>query len=163
VEPATWQHQHIVSELVALIRKWTRAGPDRGGVTLDPPVRIRINRGYLPDVAWYRAGRDRPRQGQPYLEGAPDLAIEVLSPSTRAIDVVRKRADYAQVGVLELWLIDPDGPAALVLRAVDGPEFVLAEELDADATLHSPLLPGLAIRVGDLLGRGPAGRGDQSS
>jgi Uma2 family endonuclease len=76
----------------------------------------------------------------------------VLSPSTRAIDLVRKRADYARVGVPELWLIDPDGPAALVLRAVDGPEFLLAEELAADGALGSPLLPGLTIPVAELSG-----------
>ena len=151
MDPANWLHQHIVAEFIFLIRSWIREGPDRGGVTLDPPVKITINRGYLPDVAWYRAGRDLPRHGQPYLEGAPDLAIEVLSPSTRTVDLVRKRADYARVGVGELWLIDPDGPTALVLRRVEGPEFVLAEELDADGTLSSPQLPGLAIRVGDLI------------
>ena len=151
IDPANWLHQHIVGELLVRIREWTLVGTDRGGVTMDPPVKIRDNRGYLPDVAWYRAGRDRPRQGQPYLEGAPDLAVEVLSPSTRTVDLVRKRADYARVGVRELGLIDPDGPAALVLRSVEGPEFVLTEELDADGSLTSPLLPALAIRVGDQL------------
>lgn len=151
VDPANWLHQHVVGEVHGLIREWIRAGTDRGGITMDPPVKIRNNRGYLPDVAWYRTGRDRPRQGQPYLEGAPDLAIEVLSPSTRAFDLVRKRADYARVGVPELWLIDPEGPIALVLRAIEGPEFVLTEELDADGSLTSPLLPGLAIRVGGLI------------
>jgi len=152
VDPANWLHQRIVTRAVFAIESWIRDGTDRGGVTMDPPVKIRDNRGYLPDVAWYREGRNRPRQGQPYLEGAPDLAIEVLSPTTRAIDLVRKRADYARVGVRELWLVDPDGPAALVLRSVDGPEFVLAEELDADGVLTSPMLPGLTIRVGGLLG-----------
>lgn len=61
-DPANWLHQHIVAELVGMIREWIRAGTGRGGVTMDPPVKIRDNRGYLPDVAWYQAGRDRPRQ-----------------------------------------------------------------------------------------------------
>ena len=152
VNPANWRHQHVVSELVTQLRTWTRGGPGRGGVTLDPPVKINARRGYLPDVAWYREGRHRPRASEFYLEGPPDLAIEVLSPSTRAVDLVRERADYARVGVCELWLVDPDVPTVLVLRAVDGPEFVLAEELDANGTLASPLLPGLAIPVAELFG-----------
>ncbi|MGH3612487.1 MAG: Uma2 family endonuclease, partial [Pseudonocardia sp.] len=86
-----------------------------------------------------------------------DLAIEVLSPSTRAFDVVRKRADYARVGVGELWLIDPEGPAALILRplaeATTPGEFVVVDDLDAAGELTSPQLPGLAIRVGGLLAR----------
>lgn len=151
VDPASWLHQHLVGEIYFVIQDWIRAGSDRGGVTLNPPVKIRNNRGYLPDVAWYREGRHRPRQGQPYLEGAPDLAVEVLSPSTRTIDMIRKRADYAKVGVRELWLIDPEGPVAFVLRAVDGADFVLVEELDAKGMLTSPLLPGFAVYVGGLI------------
>ena len=57
----------------------------------------------------------------------------------------------------ELWLIDPEGPAALILRPpaeVTTPgEFVVVGELDATGELTSPQLPGLAVRVGELLAR----------
>ncbi|MDN5861256.1 MAG: Uma2 family endonuclease, partial [Pseudonocardia sp.] len=155
VSPPTWLHQHVMTRLVAAFVMWCAAAPGRGEITVDPPVRITNLRAYLPDVAWYRDGRGRPAAGRPYLAGPPDLAIEVLSPSTRTVDMIRKRTDYARVGVRELWLIDPEEPAAFVLRAPDPAmepaEFVLVEELAADGELTSPMLPGLAVRLGDVV------------
>jgi Uma2 family endonuclease len=150
VSTPSWMHQRIVTALIWLIRNWVAAGPDRGEVTLSPRVRITHNRGCLPDVAWYSADSVDDEGNEP--EGPPDLAVEVLSPSTRTYDLVRKRADYARIGVDELWLIDPDGPTAYVLRR-EGTEFVLVDDLDADGLLTSPQLPGLALRLGALLER----------
>lgn len=68
--------------------------------------------------------------------------------------MVRKRTDYARAGVGELWLVDPEGPSALVLRLPAGPsgpaEFVLVEEV-AVGELTSPAMPALAIRLDDLV------------
>lgn len=149
VSTASWIHQRIALTLMALLWNWIHAGDGRGEATFTIAVKITEKRGCFPDVAWYSEqhlteGRSA---GSP-----PDLAVEVLSPSTRAFDIVRERADYARVGVRELWLIDPDGPAALVLRR-EGAEFVVADDLHAGGELTSPLLPGLAIRVGALVER----------
>lgn len=144
----SWLHQRIVTTLIWLIRTWIAEGSGRGEVTFNPRVKITHNRGYLPDVAWYAAGRVDGEGNQP--DGPPDLAVEVLSPSTRTFDLVRKRADYARIGVGELWLIDPEGPAALVLRR-EGAEFLVVEDLDAGGALTSPLLPGLSVVVGQLV------------
>lgn len=67
-----------------------------------------------------------------------------LIDSTRALDLARLRhahraADYARIGVGELWLVDPEGPAALVLRR--------------EGALTSPQLPELAVVIGGLLER----------
>lgn len=129
---------------------WVHAGTGRGEVTFSPRVQITHNRGYLPDVAWYREERLTADGTQP--DGPPDIAVEARSPSTRTFDIVRKRADHARVGVEELWLIDPEGPAAPVLRRDDA-EFVVALDLEVDGELVSPALPGLAIRVGALTRR----------
>lgn len=157
VNAPSWLHQRIVTALLTEIRLWIRAGQARGEVSPDPPVQITHNRGYRPDVAWYREERCMAAGPDNRPDGPPDLAIEVLSPSTRAFDVVRKRADYARVGVRELWLIDPEGPAALILRppaeAAAPGDFVIVHDLDAAGELASPELPGLAIRVGELVAR----------
>ncbi len=43
-----------------------------------------------------------------HIEGAPDLIIEVLSPATAHLDLWEKRYDYAQAGVQEYWIVDPE-------------------------------------------------------
>jgi Uma2 family endonuclease len=144
-----------MGELLVEFGIWCRAGPDRGDVTRKPPVEITAARGYLPDIAWHRDGRDRPPPGQAYLSGVPDLVVEVISPLDRPSHFIRKRTDYARVGIRELWLIDPQEPAAFVLRESDPPvepaEFVLVEELGENGVLSSPMLPGLAVRLPDLM------------
>lgn len=54
------------------------------------------------------------------LPAAPVLAVEVLSPCTRSIDMVLERARYAQAGVAHYWIVDPDAPSLTAWRL--GPE-----------------------------------------
>jgi len=100
------RHQQLVLALGAAIRAWAREAGGRGEVTLEPPVRIADDRAYLPDLAWY----PEVAAGAEQYDGVPALVVEVLSPTTRAFDVLRKTADYAKAGVEELWLVDPGGP-----------------------------------------------------
>jgi len=153
-------HQRVVGLLVTELNTWIRGGrgpePGRGEATMDPAVQIADDRGYLPDIAWYREEQCSPPGQTPGFDGPPSLVAEVLSPSTRRLDTVRKRNDYARVGVRELWLIDPEVPEALIARAPDGADgtvLVNVADLDGDGELCSPLLPGFGIRLGDLIER----------
>lgn len=87
------------------------------------------------------------------IQGAPELVIEILSPSTRHTDSVVKRRLYEYFGVQEYWLIDPLAETVTVFRQRDG---VLRseEELDreSDAVLTSPWLPGLQIPLEEVFG-----------
>ena len=56
--------------------------------------------------------------------GAPDLVVEVLSPSTARNDKTCKKNVYARCGVLEYWIVDPSGKSLEVYRA-NGTEFIL--------------------------------------
>ena len=58
------------------------------------------------------------------VHGAPDLVVEVLSPSTMRDDKTRKKDAYARCGVREYWLVDPVSKSLEVYRT-DGAEFVL--------------------------------------
>lgn len=58
------------------------------------------------------------------VHGAPDLVVEVLSPSTAKNDRTHKKDVYARCGVREYWLVDPSGKSIEVYRA-NGAEFVL--------------------------------------
>ncbi|HVF59928.1 MAG TPA: Uma2 family endonuclease [Thermoanaerobaculia bacterium] len=80
------------------------------------------------------------------IQGAPDLVIEILSPSTRKRDLGVKRQLYERMGVREYWLADPARETVTVYRRT-GEAFRLAAELSRDAAevLTTPLLPGLEI------------------
>jgi Uma2 family endonuclease len=97
--------------------------------------------GVKPDV-WGRAAG--PGDGPRY-DGTPDLAVEVLSPGTRRLDLGRKRDRYRDAALPELWLVD--GPASTVVAvrfaggATDDAEFGPGD------SVTSPLLAGFSLAV----------------
>ena len=149
-------HQQVVGRLLTELNLWIRGGTGRGEATMDPAVQIAVDRGYLPDIAWFRQEQCAPPGQPPAFDGPPSLIVEVLSPSTRRLDTVRKRNDYARIGVRELWLVDTDPVEALIARAPDGTAgtvLVDAADVDRDGRLAGPALPGFAVRLGDLVER----------
>ena len=83
----------------------------------------------------------------------PELVVEVLSPGSRRIDEVSKRRRYERFGVVELWIIDPEVEAVRVYRR-EGELFARPVTLSGERgdVLATPLLPGLALPVAQLLG-----------
>jgi len=82
------------------------------------------------------------------IEGAPDLLIEVLSPSNRGHDLLTKRSLYARAGVREYWLVDPDARTIEILT-LDHDAFHLAAAASGIETLRSPLLGPLLARANE--------------
>lgn len=86
-------------------------------------------------------------------KGAPDLVIEILSEGTRRRDLIEKRRLYGASGVAEYWAVDPAVDTVHVFRPHPG-GFERVAELTAenDDTLESALLPGFALRLGEVFG-----------
>ena len=84
-----------------------------------------------------------------YVEGAPDIVVEVLSPNSRNRDLVRKRQLYAEAGVPEYWIADQRNDTVRLLELRDG-EYVERALLDATGTVTTPLLPGLSIPLAEI-------------
>ena len=80
------------------------------------------------------------------IRGAPDLVIEVLSPSTAQRDRTLKRTLYALHGVSEYWQADTDAKNVTVLTLVNG-EYKVAGIYGEGQTLTSPLLPGFTLEI----------------
>lgn len=78
------------------------------------------------------------------VQGAPDLVVEILSPSTADRDRTFKRALYAKHGVKEFWLVDTDARTVTVLLW-DAQRYAVAGVCSEGQTLDSPTLKGLAI------------------
>jgi len=73
----------------------------------------------VPDLAFVTTAR-RSILGERTIEGAPDIVVEILSPSPRDRDERVRRDLYAAHGVPEYWLLDPDVADMRALRLVGG-------------------------------------------
>jgi Uma2 family endonuclease len=108
------------------------------------PERVRAS-----DVAFVareRLGTERPARG--FFRGAPDLAVEVLSPSDHSVDVQRKVRDWLEGGARLVWVVAPEAGTATVYRA-DGSARLVRER---DSLEGEDVLPGLQIPLADVLG-----------
>jgi Uma2 family endonuclease len=124
------------------------AHQERRGQVFYAPLDVVLTRHDVvePDLIYVSAGR-REILTSPNVQGAPDLVVEILSPSSRRQDELLKRDLYEGSGVAEYWIVDPDAETVKVLRRGDGPLFarpLLLTRRDGD-TLTTPLLPGLEL------------------
>ncbi len=123
--------------------------PGRGEV-YDAPfdVKLREDTVYQPDLlVVLREHADRLRET--HVEGAPDLIVEILSPSTAHLDLWQKRYDYATAGVREYWIVDPD-TRRVEVYVLEGERLVLADTAQGHGRLRSRLLPDLEVDLGAL-------------
>lgn len=116
------------------------AGNDSGIVTARDPDSVRA-----PDCQFVTASRLPTEMPLAFLEVAPDLAVEVLSPDDRWSEVIAKVSEYLSCGVREVWVVDPDQRELQVFRPDQRPVTLSA---DAEITSES-ILPGFRCRVAD--------------
>jgi Uma2 family endonuclease len=83
------------------------------------------------------------------IEGAPDLVVEVISPSNRGHDLLLKRALYGRAGVREYWLLDPDTRTIEILTLA-GDALRLAVAASGEDRPVSPLLGPLSTTADEL-------------
>lgn len=100
-----------------------------------------------PDFAFIRADRV-PSSGVPrgYWPGAPDLVVEVVSPSDRFTDVIDKVHDYLDAGARLVWVLDPEKRRTYVFTLGRAPS-VLPEDGVLDG---EDVLPGFRLPLSDL-------------
>lgn len=142
------RHQAVLTELLFQLVLWVKR---HGGRVFPAPLDVKFSDDTVlePDVLLLRA-EHLDRIGELYVSAGPDLAVEVSSPSTRRLDRVRKREVYERFGVAEYWFVDLDGDCVEVYRLADG-RYPAPEVLGRGATLTSPVVPGFALAVADLL------------
>ena len=98
-----------------------------------------------PDLLWISRSRED-RLTDAHVRGAPDLVIEILSPSSAKKDRGDKHDLYGKHGVLEYWIVDPVAETIAVHRQRDG-RLELAETFGRGDTLQSALLSGLELKL----------------
>ena len=145
----TFEHGFIQSALSFVLNLFLRSDPigfigTEVRCIFGPPGE---ERPYVPDLIFIGTARLRQTgPGQPF-RGAPDLAVEVVSPDDRPDRVAAKVTFYLLHGVRLVWLIDPETRTVTVLTAAGR-----SERLSEEATLDGDdVLPGFAVAVRDIL------------
>jgi Uma2 family endonuclease len=142
-------HEWVVTWLVTSLTNW--AHPRGAGFAFASgyKVRIRVDRGVMPDVQFYRGRRGRlPLRG--LHRGAPDLAVEVVSPSSRRWDRVVKLAWYASIGTPEYWIVDPATRTLDRFLLSPAGTLELAGHHAGDESFAPETFPGLVIDLAQL-------------
>ena len=144
------RHQRAVTRLVAALFDY---GREYGGEVFPAPLDVVFTDADVvePDVVY--VGPDHgDRLEELCLRGAPDIAVEVSSPSTRRLEVVRKRELYERHGVAEYWYVDLDADRVEVYRLEGHRRYPAPALLARGGILVSPQLPGFRLAVDEVLG-----------
>ena len=139
-------HQRILAFLYSAFHAFLRP---LGGEALFAPLRLRIRPGKFrePDLLLVRDARDA-RSGDRFWTGA-DVVVEVVSPDRPERDLVHKRDDYAEAGIPEYWIVDPEMETVTVLKLEDG-GYVEHDVYPRHARARSLVLPDFGLAVGDV-------------
>jgi Uma2 family endonuclease len=144
--PASWPHQRVGGFLHLVVGHFV--GVHDLGQVIPPPFQMKTGKdlpGREPDLLFVaKAHRDRLKQT--FLDGPADLVAEIVSPDSRLRDTGAKFAEYAEGGVPEYWLIDPDRRQA-DFYLLDPRRRYRLVEADAQGWYASAALPGFRLKV----------------
>lgn len=147
--PPSIEHQNAVSSLLAAMRR--HASKNDLGLVLTAPIGVHLTDSSAivqPDILFVAKARKDIIQ-QDVIEGAPDLVVEVLSPSNWMIDRGRKQEAYRRAGVREYWIVDYRARTIDVL-VLDSGEYVQRGHYDQGDMALSEFLEGFAIEVAEV-------------
>ena len=142
------EHQIVVFNLAGLLYIFLRANPIGLALTAPRDVFLTENDIVQPDLLFVSNERAHIRNSG-YVAGAPDLVVEVRSPSTARKDWITKRELYARHGVQEYWIADAEASTITVLTLAAGALQVTAV-YGLGNTLLSPTLPGFTPAIDDI-------------
>jgi len=127
----TWQHQDISRSLLVQLSNFLEGKPCK---VFHAPFDVRLNADTYdntvvqPDLIVIC---DRVKLSRTGCAGAPDMVVEILSPSTAGHDMIRKYHKYLQAGVREFWIVDPATKVVRVCLLKDK-KYEQIDYLDAD-------------------------------
>ncbi len=139
------RHQKVVGNVFALLRGLQESG--KGEVYVAPLDVVFDRHNVLePDVLFVRTERLSVITDK-NVGGPPDLVVEVLSESTREVDLGRKLRTYSRFGVPEYWVVDPDANTVQIFQRENG---ALTDKGMLVATDEIALL-GVTFKVSEIL------------
>jgi len=142
-------HGYVCSLLLAALMSYIL--PKKLGVILDSSTAFKMKNGNKrsPDISFFAKDRLQGITELPsgFLEGAPDLAVEVLSPGNTIEEIDEKIAEYFENGARLVWVISPTQHYVLVYRSAQEPDRLLKS---IDSLDGEDVIPGFTLPVADL-------------
>jgi Uma2 family endonuclease len=142
--PGTY-HQIIAMKLGVQMVNFV-SSKERGMVLFTPvDVYLEETETYQPDIIFI--ARERMEIIEPArISGAPDLVVEILSPTTAYYDLRKKYKVYERTGVKEYWIVDPEEKSVQVFLSKEG-KFVLDQEVAGQGAVSSRILEGFTVSL----------------
>jgi Uma2 family endonuclease len=139
-------HQRVLVKMTVTLEPY--AYSRKLGVVFVAPTEVRLASDVVvqPDIIFVSRERMHILKSRT-IEGAPDLVVEILSPSNRRVDLTRKKAVYERLGVPEYWIVDPEAFNVTIFSLIDGRYVSVPIE---DEVARSRVVPGFAIALADL-------------
>lgn len=147
-DPApAYRHQRVLMNLVLALGEEVRRAAD--GELLCAPIDVELGPHdvFQPEIVYISRERSAIITER-RIVGAPDLVIDIISPSSAYLDRNIKRRVYERTGVCEYWIVEAAVEAVDVL--VNGRAGFVGTRVTGDASIASPVLPGLAITVSSI-------------
>jgi Uma2 family endonuclease len=145
------KHQVLAGNLHALLWTYLRQHP-LGRVFIAPLDVVFSDFDVVePDLLYVSKARQGDIVTAKHVRGAPDLVVEIGSPSTRKRDEQTKRWLYERFGVAEYWIIDPELDTIKIYRRT-GDRYERSAELSLEASdrLTSPLFPEIELPLSEI-------------
>jgi len=149
-------HQWIAANIFRALDPFVRER--RLGILFFAPLDIIIRRAPLrtrqPDLLFLSAARSGITEGAQLrglqvLQQAPELVIEILSPTNTRREIADKLEDYRSIGVRECWIVSPEALTVEVVRlSAEGIQTI--DIFGTGMTIHSEILAGLSLPVAEV-------------
>ena len=142
-------HQLVSARIFSAISDFLKNKNDNGFFVY-APMDVKFDDGNVlqPDILYITEDR-KADMLKNCVEGAPDLVIEILSPSNAYYDLRQKKDIYEKYGVKEYIIVDPLVQSAELYALKDGSYYV-DQKAGNTGSLHSLVLPGMALNLNDI-------------
>ena len=143
------KHQIVSRNLTEALGLFLKANPIGQYLYAPTDVFFDEHNGVVPDVSFVKKERLFVIENGEYINGAPDLIIEIISPGSVKRDRVEKKELYEKFAVKEYWLIDPANKTVEIFT-IQKNAYILKAFLEMEGQLTSDMLQGFEIDLSEL-------------
>lgn len=142
-------HQRVSRQLIRILEDYFRK-VDAGGEVFYSPLDVTpLDYNVVQPDIFYIAGEQQSMVKDTHIDGAPKLVVEILSPSTRRKDRLKKMQVYQRARVQHYWLVDPEEKTLECFALRNGLYALVASGMEEDIVEH-PDFAGLSIELQSL-------------